>query len=359
MAHDIHTETPCCAGRNHWIDLLRFIFILVIVFFHQNERCCELFCRGNFAVYFFFLLSGYLAAKSIKRQSATNPSYLSGCASFMKRKMLAVHPEVVLSTLTFLVVLLLTNTPSLHASFSLPIKAFFSDIMFLRMTGIECSVGVGYGWYISSMLIGLLILYPVIRKWGGNVFLFMGALLIFGYIKISTGSLMPHMTSALGGTYAGNYMALAGLMLGASLTAVKFKNPPSGRNVAVIALLTLAVSLCCLNTPISVSDKPHTMDTLCLFGMCVLLLCAVNSQAAQKAECSLGRKWESLCVFLGKLSLPLYLIHLSCHTACRAIFPALQGPVYILLYIGLSLAAAYGVMLASSWLRKKIARFYE
>lgn len=359
MEHNTPTEKPCCTARNHWIDLWRFIFVLVIVFFHQSERCCELFCRGNFAVYFFFLLSGYLAAKSIKRQSVTNPSYLSGCASFMKRKILAVHPEVVLSTLTFLVILLLINTPSLHAAISLPIKAFFSDIMFLRMTGVECSVGVGYGWYISSMLIGLLILYPVIRKWGGNVFLFMGALLFFGYIKISTGILMPDRLAALGGTYAGNYMALAGLMLGASLTAVKFKNPPSHRKVAVISLLALVVNLSCLNTPISVADTPHTMDTLCLFSMCVLLLCAANKPSDQKEKCSLGRKWESFCVFLGKLSLPLYLIHLSCHTACRAIFPELQGPVYILLYIGLSLALAYGVMLAAGWLRKKIARFYE
>lgn len=353
---------PCSSttsDRNIQIELLRFVFAIVIVIFHQSSNCCGLFPRGFNAVLFFFLLSGYLAVRSIQRHNDSNISYLKGCASFMKRKFLAVHPEIILTTLAYLIVHIIHEQPSIYSGSTLAIKAFFSDVMFLRMTGIENSTGVWYGWYISSMMIGLLILYPVTRKFWNGIFMFGASLLLFGYIKHSTGSFLPPFDSTLGWTYAGNYSALAGLTMGTSLAAIKIKNQFILKHVTLLSLMLLLICLFCLNAPSSVNDKQQTMNTLILFAMYALLLCVTCREPSKREQGSWGLKCGNCCIFLGKLSLPLYLIHMTCHYICGMLMPGEQGVRYLTIYLGFSLVAAYVVMLAAGWLRRKIARFYK
>lgn len=359
-ANPSESATTTHTNRNSTIDLLRFVFIIAIVLFHQSSKCCEIFARGNMAVYFFFILSGYLAAKSVKRHNVPGSFLLGGWTSFMKRKVLAVHPEVILTSLMFVIVYLAINRPGLHAAISVPIKTFFSDILFLRMTGIEFSVGVGYGWYISSMLLGLLILYPLLRIKQNSMLLITIGLLSLGYIKLSTGTLFPNFFEKISFTYAGNFIAIAGLSLGASISSVEIKSEVILKNSIAITLLLLAVCIYCLNTPFSPSDIPHTMDTLCLASIFLLVLVTTGT----KKEDSRGRitafpRWRRICLFLGRLSLPLYLIHLTCHTVLQSLFPQFQGLGYMACYLTFSLVAAYLVMLAASPLRRTLAKWYE
>ncbi len=313
------------------------------------------------AVYFFFILSGYLAAKSVKRHNVPGSSLLGGWTSFMKRKVLAVHPEVILTTLTFVIAYLAINRPELHAAISVPIKAFFCDILFLRMTGIEYSLGVGYGWYISSMLICLLVLYPLLRLKQNSMLFFTIGILALGYLKLSTGILFPWTVSEkLCFTYAGNYVAIGGLSLGACISSVEIKSKVIHKNSIAITLLLLAVCLYCLNTPFSPSDIPHTMDTLCLFSMFLLLLVTIGCKKEDASDSNTGNpRWQRMCLFLGRLSLPLYLIHLTCHTVLQSLFPRFQGLGYMACYLAFSLVAAYLVMLASRPLRRTLAKWYE
>lgn len=360
-ANPSESATTKDTNRNSTIEVLRFVFIIVIVLFHQRALYCEILARGNMAVYFFFILSGYLAAKSVKRHNVPGSSLLGGWSSFMKRKVLAVQPEVILTTLTYVIAYLAINRPELHAAISIPIKAFFCDILFLRMTGIEYSVGVGYGWYISSMLICLLVLYPLLRiKQNGMLFFSIG-ILALGYLKLSTGILFPWgVSEKLCFTYAGNYMAIAGLSLGACISSVEIKSKVIRKNSIAITLLLLAVCLYCLNTPFSCSDTPHTMDTLCLFSMFLLLLVTVGSNKEDSpGRNSAPSRWQRMCLFLGRLSLPLYLIHLSCHTILLSLYPQFRGLGYMACYLAFSLIAAYLVMLAAQPLRRILVKWYE
>lgn len=366
MIHDKQTEPAApdfhpapTQARNSLIDLLRFIFIIPIVIGHQTVACGGLFPRSVMAVYFFFILSGYLAAVSIKKQTTPGLSYSRGFSVFMKRKILAVHPEVILTTLIFLILLMSWASSSPRAVASLPVKAFFSDILFLRMTGIESSIGVEYGWYISSMLIGLAILYPFIRKWGSSLFFLLASILIFGYVKIETGQLFPLYSTPLGFTYAGNYMALGGLTLGIGIAAFREQHKAPSKYANILAMGFLLVSLYCMSTPFSPTDKPHTMDTLCLFSIAMLVLCTTGCRQEEVAQGSLRRKWQSLCIFLGKLTLPLYLVHITSPYICFSLFPSTPGPGFTLIYLAVSIVSAFLVMLAANFLRKKIAHFYQ
>lgn len=358
-ANPSETATITRTNRNSTIDLLRFVFIIAIVLFHQNERCCEIFVRGNLAVFFFFILSGYLAAKSIKRHNVDGSSLYGGCSSFMKRKVLAVHPEVILTSLAFVVVYLAENRPGLHAAISIPIKTFFSDILFLRMTGIEFSVGVGYGWYISSMLIGLLILYPLLRIKQNNMLLLTIGLLSLGYIKLSTGTLFPNFFEKISFTYAGNFIAIGGLSLGASISAVEIKSKVILKNSNAITLALLVICFYCFNTPFSPSDIPHTMDTLCLTSIFLLILVTTGCKKDSRERDPENPHWQRICLFLGRLSLPLYLIHLSCYKVLLSFCPQFEGLGYMACYLTFSLVAAYLIMLAAQPLRRLLAKWYE
>lgn len=358
-ANPCESATTTHTNRNSTIDLLRFVFIIVIVLFHQSAKWCEIFARGNMAVYFFFILSGYLAAKSVKRHNVPGSSLHGGWASFMKRKVLAVHPEVILTTLTFVIAYLAINRPGLHAAISIPIKAFFSDILFLRMTGIEYSVGVGYGWYISSMLIGLLILYPLLRIKQNNMLFFTIGILSLGYLKLSTGTLFPNFFEKLSCTYAGNFIAIAGLSLGASISSVEIKSEVILKNSIAITLVLLAICLYCLNTPFSLNDIPHTMDTLCLISIFLLILVTTACERGSQEHNPENPYWQRLCLFLGRLSLPLYLIHLSCYTVLLSFCPQFEGLGYMACYLAFSLVAAYLIMLAAQPLRRLLTKLYE
>lgn len=359
MIESSRIEEPRKIDRNHYIDLLRFVFMMVIVLFHQSEYCMNVFSRGNMAVNFFFILSGYLASQSIKNHIESNLSYGNGCMLFMKRKILAVQPDVILTSAIFAVTYILISSPGIHAAVSVLIKTFFSDVLFLRMTGIEHSVGMGYGWYISSMLLGLFVLYPFLRIKGGNIYFLLVSVIIYGYIKLSTGTLMPHFSQYNGITYYGNFMALGGLTLGMGLSSIDLSRSAISKYYKPVALVVLGICLCCLNTPFSEADKPHTMDTLCLFSIAFLILLSVNCNTNKQDSNSLVRnRLRALCVFLGRLSLPLYLVHLSCHMVLRTVYPQFHGFGYMVCYLSVSLLMAYLVMLAARPLRLLLTKWY-
>lgn len=65
MAENIKVKSK----RNGKIELLRFIFSLVVALFHFLPQIGEskLLSSGFFAVEFFFIVTGYLLAKSLSK----------------------------------------------------------------------------------------------------------------------------------------------------------------------------------------------------------------------------------------------------------------------------------------------------
>ena len=83
--------------RNGWIELFRFVFALLIVFYHGTAflpadsnflRCTN----GAIAVEFFFILSGFLMAKSAKRKLRENAPIGLDSARFIIKKYASIFP---------------------------------------------------------------------------------------------------------------------------------------------------------------------------------------------------------------------------------------------------------------------------
>ena len=95
--------SPDGHGKNGKVELLRFFFCIAVLLFHEQkyilgEASLEhgvhlaFFPHGSIGVEFFFVLSGFLMAKSIfrRRASAASPNEYLG---FLAHKYTAIFPQ--------------------------------------------------------------------------------------------------------------------------------------------------------------------------------------------------------------------------------------------------------------------------
>lgn len=346
--------------RNPWVDILRFIFALAIVFFHNKDNIGLMFTQGDLAITFFFMLTGFYALRSIRKQDSPNLSYAEGCASFIKRKILSVQPDLFTSTLVYVAATYFLLHETVFAGMMQFLESFLSDVLMLRMTGIKNGFGT-YGWYISTMMIVLIILYPFLRKFGCNIFMLLAGLLIMGIIKLNLGTLTPWTYSKISCIYAGNLWGLGAIMLGACAVPVaanikrQFKACGVGAFSIVLWLLLLAFCVVAMNAQ---NVRAGTIEVLA--NICIFFLIAVSDAMW---EGNVGGKWANFlaraCTYLGKISLPLYLIHITTLTLFSQTLGKSYSIEWGILYIIASIVAAMLIMPPTNWLRSKIACFYS
>ena len=198
--------------RNAAIDILRLVFAVIIMLHHSRyvmgyENC--VFAGGSLAVEFFFIVSGYLMAKSAvsARQAGT--------ASFLYRKFCAVIPEFWTGWLIGFVLLMVFGHVSVSGTLEKFREYIFEPIL-LRMSGIYTGGFNGASWYVSSMLICMAMLYPLTKRFPEamqKVAAPLIAVLLFGCLCQNFDH--PRDPSKwIGFTYKGNIRAMADLCLG-------------------------------------------------------------------------------------------------------------------------------------------------
>ena len=225
------------------IEFLRFVFSIIIVFHHSrnfigNET--SLFLNGAFAVEFFFVLSGFLMMKSISGMK-TQPKNLGvETAQFIKKKYLSLCPDMIISWIIGVVA-----TASVYrGAFRVIGKILREGIWELglfTMTGIRMTTVNDAVWYLSSMLLCMAIIYPILRKYNTVakwVIIPLLTLLIFGYFVAQTKSLRSPFGWAVF-TYRGNLRAFADLGVGIMVYQITewFK----GKDLTVLSKALLTV----------------------------------------------------------------------------------------------------------------------
>ena len=159
--------------RNATIELMRFLFASSIIFFHiagtlwdrklilfsGEEFKLTLFRNGYIGVEFFFLVSGFLMAKSIyRRQSQACIGKLQPepvgveTIRFLWGKVKALWPYYLPACAIGWLLFLLTKE-NLHPGWFVP---YLPSLFFLQETGLSDASFTGLpSWYISSMLSGV------------------------------------------------------------------------------------------------------------------------------------------------------------------------------------------------------------
>ena len=163
--------------RNGTLEFMRFVFCLTILFFHYSKMLLggvslkdgvkfALFPHGAMGVEFFFILTGVFLAHSAEKQSLKSSGKLSIIPDTLKyfgKKYASIFPQhvVAFAVLFGVMVLIHLDMPAWSAweRLNTAVPSFF----LIQMTGIMGSPLNHIEWYLSAMLIAILIVYPLCR----------------------------------------------------------------------------------------------------------------------------------------------------------------------------------------------------
>lgn len=161
----MNTELKTYNGE---IDFWKFIFSIIIVLHHSY--CLfgdEIFCfrYGSLAVEFFFIISGYFLASSVMRNQKPYDKKTIGSetASFVFKKGYALIYYMMFSVVLKLIVLAATKGFK-ETILNKKIFLIITDVLFLNMSGIPAYKINAPIWYISAMLLAMMVIYPLLRK---------------------------------------------------------------------------------------------------------------------------------------------------------------------------------------------------
>ena len=293
-------------------DVWKLVFAVVIVVHHTYLLPTDipeipLFQGGSIGVEFFFLVSGFLLARSASKTDL-DPNLGHQTACFIVKKIKSFFPYMVFAfAVTFVFKALSLDWGGVATG-----KNLFNSIVelsFARMSGMGDAFFNVPTWYLSTMVLSMMVLYPLILKYRGamtKVVFPVVAICILGYLFQKYGQLRtPDAWDGL--LYKGTLRGFAEIMLGAFAFELcewfkKYKFTFASR------LLLTAFEYGVLLFIIVYSNEASCWDLDCP-SILLMVLCVVIMGANASVFASvLGRsKFVSLC---GKFSLMLYLNHL-------------------------------------------------
>ena len=317
--------------RNATIELMRFLFASSVVLFHiagtlwnrklilfsSGDLRLTLFRTGSIGVEFFFLVSGFLMAKSIyRRQTAEQSGALQPepvgveTIRFLWGKVKSLWPYYLPACAIGCLLFPVTNE-DLHLGWFVP---YLPSLFFLQETGLSDASFTGLpSWYISSMLLAMAVLYPLCRKFYFSFTSLFGLLLGI----LMTGALIQ-LNGNLAGTgqdwwaitFACNFRALGEVALGTvcyeASRRLSQRSFSTGRRILFSLLQVAGYGLaffyaCCY------TDRRFSGQVLLVLAVAITLSFSEVGYFAQRKQ---HGKPNRLFLYPGALSLPIYLLQI-------------------------------------------------
>jgi peptidoglycan/LPS O-acetylase OafA/YrhL len=307
---------------NGAVDFWKFIFCMVILAFHVGEYYGTghwLLSNGKYAVEFFFVVSGYLmcvsAQKAEKRQAGVPLQGQIGreTFSFLLKKIRGILPAYLFAYCISLIVwVIYVGIPLYHAKGLVKLmRAVFNilpNFLLIFNSSVRGTSVMDISWYISAMLAVMLIIYPLLRRFGSD------------YCLIASPAIVLFMTGFVYHTckgyegYAqferfatkGVIRAIIGLNIGCIACAfANYLNKISFTRLARVLLMIIEIMLYG-----SIIGLMNYGNGDCVYIINILLLFAVSITFS---KCSI---WShafdhQVMQFLGKTTLYVYLCQSS------------------------------------------------
>jgi len=280
---------PLCKGiimkKNFDIEILRVVFMFFIVSYHFYSYCLSLldipslafFKHGYIADEFFFMVSGFFFAQYLFE----NTSHTS-IAQYIKRRICAIaFPYYFSWVITFILIHIITNNVYTIDEVVIHLCKSIYELTFIEMAGFNpCFLTSSVSWFFSSLLISLVMMYPIIRCSNKSIVEVISCLLtifLYSFLYSNYDVLnAPHTIVAAGFIYKGIFRALAGVNAGIlSYFFIKtYKHTTSRKysqvlNLIEIILFTIIIVYSILPMEISLDYE----ITFAIFLLFIITLC--------------------------------------------------------------------------------------
>lgn len=314
--------------KNGKIEMMRFVFSVIIILFHCHRSIgfnhlilsgnrIPVLNRGYFGVEFFFVISGLLMAKSIHKK---RKSYKLGLAKpvelgrqtirYMLKKYFSIFSYHILPFVALIVLKIITR--DIYEGGAKDVAQYFfnsiPEFFFLQKFGFTYTNVDVIEWYISAMLIAMMILYPIIMKFYYMYTRVIGPLLslyILGMLQYNYGTFADQDRWVFFG-YGSVFRAIAEISLGACAFELarylshRYFTRRDKRVMTAVEFLGFAVALF-----YSVSSYTSRYEIHVLIFLTLSVVLAFSGQTYGDGF------WNQEWVYaLGRLSLPLYLCQL-------------------------------------------------
>lgn len=268
-------------GRNTEVDLLRVVFAIAVLLHHSHglnppDITNYPFVGGYIAVEFFFLLTGYFAAKEIMETSVPAPLMGAQAMKLTLSKFSRIFPFVIPAVfIHYITVSLLNNSGGFETVKSLTYGIF--EAALLPASGIYESFMVLPLWYLSALLMLLPLFYYLLMK-APSFFPYvaapLSALMIYGYFSVSVGHI--DVWHAWHGIYDSLPRCWAGLCMG-TVAFISVRKVRAWRLCHRITAVWCILEIFCFGSVLFYAwGRTHRrLDFLCIFllfaGVCALL----------------------------------------------------------------------------------------
>lgn len=301
-------------SKNGRVELLRFIFAIMILLFHIQKRFGKvalgtsgfyLFNHGYIGVEFFFLVSGYLlAAGCYSKREKTLELLGSETAGMIWKKIKNIFPYHLFAMILTIAVNAYFLEKTAAARFDYVLKSWAS-VFFVQIFGFDSSWANKLTWYLDVWLVVTFIFYPLIRK---NYDIFVKvvcpvfALFVLGYLDYTYGKLAD-IDVWTGHFYKCFLRGAAEMALGCSAYSLTRRLNKIDFSAAGRKILGLAEACCYIVTAIYACG---TFDTHYEFAVLFLLMAGMiltfsNVNPAERIFSGPAFEW------MGKMSLLVYL----------------------------------------------------
>lgn len=328
--------------RNGTIDFLKFLFSVIIVLFHPHIMIddAKFFDGGYIFVEFFFIVSGYYMMLSYSKKEH-NISIASDTFEYLRNKMINLMPNLIISAFIGYVVWH-RNELSLFNFASNFSRDIFWKVLFLQQTGLGKDYDVT--WYLSAMLISMLLVYPCIRLFKENFYLIAVILILFlmGYMYKTCG----HFDFVWGYRvfyYNGMYRGLNGILTGCICFAISEKLSKIKFTKFMYVLFTAIECAIYTFVLVFVYKRGHSLWDFFIFVLLTIAIIISTSQVSYSKNVFNHK----IFMWLGEYSYSLFLGHIF----WRDYFSPLSIGYRLCMYVLTSLVTGLIIMYLTKFLR--------
>lgn len=300
-------KTKKSSVHNGIISVWKFLFALLILAHHCTKMLGEnvrtLFAKGAIGVEFFFIVSGFLMAKKVysEEKKRDKRAIYTATYDFIFNKIKSFYPYLLFSFAIFFLIGLIVQSKSIGE-----LVLSLVDLTLLQQAGLKDTGFIIGAWYLSAMILGELLIYPIFKKLKKNYSCFLAPLIVifFGGWFIHSVPSIRNYINWTGIMYVGLARSIVELSLG--IVAYELCERFKKINFTKFGSILLSfIEVSCFLIVIVVNSiifRPYNYDWLFIILLTISIVIAFSEKTYFYQKCN-----NKFFYFLEKLSLPLYL----------------------------------------------------